>query len=114
MDRKFQESFDHWGVPGEWQQELENYLVHGFDPGGFFSCFFANDLYGAAVRSHPANKLEAIRNLSKWIINVGPRRAFGTKEKVTDWLSLSNEQRRKILEDQGLLMTAWDHLKTPV
>jgi len=102
-------------VSEEWAQELYNYLVLGFPPGSFHYAVFANDLMGAAVRSHRANTWSALMAMCRWIINVGPDQAFGSYEKVQEWLELSNEQRRKILEEKRLLTpekdVVWNILK---
>lgn len=117
-DTAFWESFDPirgYPVPEEWQEELHGYLISGFPPGSFHTAVFANDLFTAAVRSHKLNTWDAISGLCLWIINLGPREAFGSAEKVEAWLKLTKDERVKILEDKGLLYTeevvAWNLLK---
>ncbi|HET8688514.1 MAG TPA: hypothetical protein VFM18_18025 [Methanosarcina sp.] len=95
-------------VPDEWQQELYNYLVMGFDPGSFFTAVMANDLVGAAAKSHPANTWRAIQQLMKWILNKAPGVSWGSYDRVHDWLKLSAEERKEILERYKLLYTEKD------
>lgn len=113
MDKKFARTFEenHWPVGSDWQDILEGYIVHGWPPGSFFTAVLSNDLYEAACHSHPSNTWTAIVNLSKWLINMAPRQSFGSREKVEAWCKLSDETRRKVCEEKGILMSAWDHLK---
>jgi len=106
VDSVFWESFTPdrgLSVPEEWEQELHNYLVLGYSPGSFHLSVFANDLFGAAVRSHPANTWPAIMAMCRWMINNAPIQSFGSYEKVQNWLQLTKEERRKILEEKRLL-----------
>ena len=110
---KLFDSFDYWSVPHEWGCEIENYLVRGFPPGGFHTALFANDLFTAASKSHPANTWSDIRLTCNWILKCGLPEAFGSYEKVTAWLKLTAEERQERCEKAGLLYTAWDILKSP-
>jgi hypothetical protein len=113
MDKKFAATFDrnNWPVTNEWSRELENYIIHGYPPGSFFEAIFSNDLYRAACCSHPSNTWPAIITVVKWLLNEAPRECFGSRAKVDAWLAMSNDDRRKICEEQDILMSAWDHLK---
>lgn len=103
-------SFDYWHVEHEYYQHIISYLRFGWEPGGFFVAVLANDCLGALTRSHPSNTMETLKNLAKWIINNCPEEAFGSYAKVDKWTRLTNEQRREILENKGLVKTPWQIL----
>jgi hypothetical protein len=104
-NRRLSKSMNNWAVPDEWKQVLYNYLVHGFEPGGFFTSLLANDALGAISRSHPANDIQSLKSLASWIVNSAPREAWGSYEKVDAWLKLPVTTRRAILEQHALVYT---------
>lgn len=97
-------SLNHWRVCKDFADPMYNYLVHGFEPGGFFSGWYANDAT-AILHSHPANTVEALKDLTKWMVNAMPREAWGSREKVRAWLKMESAQRRKILHECDLVYT---------
>lgn len=103
------ESLHYWNVPKDFVEPMYNYLIHGFEPGGFFSGWYANDA-SSIVRSHPANTVEALKNLMKWMLNVMPSRAWGSHAKVGAWLQMEPTERRKILEECGLIYTEQEEI----
>ena len=106
---RLMESLNHWRVCKDFADPMYNYLVHGFEPGGFFKGWYANDA-SSIVRSHPANTVESLKDLMKWMLNCMPRESWGSHEKVNAWLKLESEQRRKILEDYGLVYSEQDEI----
>jgi hypothetical protein len=100
------ETFNKWGVPKDFADPMYNYLVYGWAPGSCFSSVLANDFAGAISRSHPANTIEAFKALVGWIDDTVPQEAHGSYEKVTGWSGINPEQRRIILEHNGLIYTA--------
>jgi hypothetical protein len=111
MDKKFLDSYRLCPVDEEWAGVLERYCVNGYHPGSFFESVLANDLSGAAHRTHPSNQWEEIVKLMKWLQQRAPSVCWGSYEKVQAWIDLTNDQRRAILEADDLLMSPWDHLK---
>ena len=103
------ESFVYWGVPKEFADPMYNYLVHGFEPGGFFKGWYAKDAT-AIIRSHPANTVEALKALTKWMMNCLPREAWGSHEQVDAWLKMEPAQRRRLLEQQDLVYSEADEI----
>lgn len=99
------ESARLWSVPQEYFEPISNYLVHGFEPGSFFTSLLANDFLGAMRHCHPANSIPALKHLTGWIESAVPFEAFGSYKKVTDWLALNSEQRRALLVQRGLVYT---------
>lgn len=108
-------SFKNWGLSKDFSDPIYNYLIHGLSPGGFFTALLANDCITALGKSHPSNTLEVLKCIGGWVANYMPAEAWGNYEKIESWLKLSEGQRRKILEDCGLLLTeqqeTWATLK---
>ena len=101
---RFNSSFAEWNVEREFATPIFNYFVHGFEPGGFFTALLANDFVGAMTRSHPANTVESIKALCKWLINQNLKGvAWGDYKTVDKWLDLDVAVRRAVLEQSGLI-----------
>lgn len=103
-------TFAHWSVPKDFADPMYNYLVHGFEPGSFFTAVLANDFCGAIQRSHPANTIEALKHLVGWMHDAMPNMAQGSYEAVGEWTSLNKEQRRAVLEGRGLVFKEEDEM----
>lgn len=87
----------------EYHGPLERYLLYGFAPGGFWTAVLANDFMGAMARSHPANSIPDLKNAVNWIVYTWPKTSWGSYQAVDEWLALSDDQRRRVLEDRGLI-----------
>ena len=99
------ESARLWSVPQEYFEPIANYLVHGFEPGSFFTALLANDFFRAMQHSHPANSIPELKHLTGWIESAVPFEAFGSYQKVTNWLRFDDEYRRALLVQRGLVYT---------
>lgn len=97
-------SLYHWRVAKDFAEPMFNYLVHGFEPGGFFKGWYANDAT-SIIRSHPANTVQALKDLTKWMINCAPDPAWGNHDNVNHWLKMSAKDRRFVLEQYELIYT---------
>lgn len=106
---RLMESLNHWRVPRDFAGTMYDYLVHGFEPGGFFKGWYANDAT-SIVRSHPANTVAALKDLTEWMMNCAPKPAWGSHDKVREWLKMESKQRRKILEDYNLVYSEQDEI----
>lgn len=102
---RLMESLNHWRVPRDFAEPMYNYLVYGFEPGGFFKGWYARDAM-AIIHSHPANTVEALKDLSKWMLNCMPVEANGSYDKVYAWMKMSADERRAILVECDLVYTA--------
>jgi hypothetical protein len=98
-------TFSKWDVPKDFADPMYNYLVHGYNPGGFFTSVLANDFHGAIARSHPSNSVEALKHLGGWIMDCAPRESHGSYDAVNNWCYLQPTARRLILEKYGLVYT---------
>ena len=96
-------SFSLWDVQPAYIQPVRDYLVNGFDPGGFYTAVLANDFMSAMIRSHPGNQTESLKVLSGWIYNTMPTAAWGSYDRVRTWLKMSPEDRRMVLERADLI-----------
>jgi len=103
-EHRLRKSLNYWRVPGDFTEPMYNYLVFGFEPGGFFKGWYANDAT-SILHSHSGNTVEALKDLTKWMLNCMPRESWGSHEKVRAWLKMSDADRRKILEEWDLVFT---------
>lgn len=101
----FVQTFDLYPVTDEEAQELYNYFIHGYPPGSFHTAVYANDLWQAAFKSHPSNQWNTIQATAKWVYANAPAGSAGSYENIKNWTKLSEEERRKICEDRGWLLT---------
>ena len=112
---KLMQTFAHWSVPKDFAEPFYNYLVFGYTPGSCFTSVLANDFVSAISRSHPSNTINAFKALVGWMRDTMPVEAYGSYEKVAKWTELNPEQRRIILEHNGLVYTEkeemWQALK---
>ena len=102
-------SLQHWRVCKDFADPMFNYLVYGISPGGFFSSWYANDVT-AILHCHPANTVESLKDLTKWMVNCMPHEAWGTRDRVQGWLKLVTAERRKILEERELVYSEQDEI----
>jgi len=113
--KKLQKTFNAWQVDDEYSLPVTNYLVHGLNPGSFFTSVLANDFAGAMTHSHPLNTISGLKNLALWLKDQAPPAAWGSYRKVSVWTKLPEDYRRLILENRGLILTAqqeiWEALK---
>jgi Txe/YoeB family toxin of Txe-Axe toxin-antitoxin module len=102
---RLMESARQWSVPREYFEPISNYLVYGFEPGSFFTALLANDFFRAMQHSHPGNSIPELKHLTSWIESAAPFEAFGSYQKVTNWLRFDDEYRRALLVQRGLVYT---------
>jgi hypothetical protein len=104
------ETFTKWDVPRDFADPMANYLVYGYEPGGFFTSVLANDFFAAISRSHPSNTVEALKCLVGWINDCMPPEAFGSYQAVSNWCYMKPEHRRSILERYELIYTEQEEI----
>lgn len=108
---QFKATFENFAVPEEMQDAFWNYFAYGIDPGSFGMAILRNDFFDAVIRAHRALTSEHLRNISRWFLNVAPKIAFGSEEKIKDWKALSDEERRDIMIEWRLRPTEFDILR---
>jgi hypothetical protein len=100
-----------WEVSKEYFDPIYNYMVHGFEPGSFYSALLANDMFRAMACSHPANSVNELKKLTAWIRStMGHGIFWGTTEVVQDWLQMSDSRRREKLELLRLVFPEQDEI----
>ena len=104
------ESATRWTVPREYFDPLFNYLVHGFEPGSFWTAVLANDFMRAIQHSHPANSIPHLKHVAGWIQDSFPKSAYGDHDTVVLWCGLEPIQRRLILEKHHLIYSEQDEV----
>ena len=98
-------------VPKDFADPLYNYLVHGFQPGSFWTAVLSNDFMAAIGSSHPSNTVPALKRAVTWLNSTLEHGvAWGTPEAVQHWLLMTPEDRRKVLETNRLVYTEYDEL----
>lgn len=107
---RFDSSLHQYGVNQEYAGHLKNYLVDGLPPGSFFNALLANNALAMLSHSHPSNSIPELKKLTSWIVNEIPRTAYGSQDKVSAWLKMTDEQRRTALEKAGLLYTEQEEI----
>lgn len=103
-------SATRWTVPREYFDPLYNYLVHGFEPGSFWSAVLANDFMGAMQSSHPSNDIPALKHVVGWIQDSFPAICYGSYHSVKDWTNFTPAQRRGQLEACELIYTEQEEI----
>lgn len=112
---RFWATFELWRVPDELAEPIFNYLVHGWNPGSFYSAVLANDFGRAVQSSHPSNSIPALKTLVGWLRDHAPQASWGSWGNLQAWEQLSDAERRAQLEVKRLIYTekeeTWQTLK---
>ena len=107
---EIRKGMEQWDVADDYAASMYNYLVHGFEPGSFFTAILANDFMGAVRHSHPSNTIVALKALVGWVNDYMPDEAKGSYEIVRRWCNKTSEGRRAILEAARLVYTKEDEI----
>jgi hypothetical protein len=103
-------SATRWSVPREYFDPLYNYLVHGFEPGSFWSAVLANDFMRAVQSSHPGNTIEALKHTTGWIQDSFPIESYSNYHTIKAWMKLDAMDRRLILESARMIYTEQEEI----
>ena len=82
----------HYPIREDLYGALERYLNHGIMPGSFMTAVLENDLmesFGRADVSNSAN----LKNIVGYIYNNVPSNAWGSKERVKDYLKHLKQEK---------------------
>jgi hypothetical protein len=100
-----------WEVPREYVDSIYGYLVYGLDPGSFFTSLLANDFFNAMAHSHPGNNVLALKNMTNWIRSLNGEKVFwGSYSVVKKWTKTPEQDRRKKLEELGIIFSEQDEI----
>jgi len=103
-------SASRWSVPRDYFDPLYSYLVHGFEPGSFWTAVLANDFMRAVQHSHPSNDVTALKHTAGWIQDSFPQESYGNIHMVEDWVNRSGHDRRRILESACMIYTEHEEI----
>lgn len=92
------------------QEAIFNYLVHGWEPGGFLTAVLANDLYRAATVADIAN-VNNLAYVAKFIVYALPQASYGSYEQVETWCRLTDQEREAVLVAADLLPDTFELIK---
>jgi hypothetical protein len=90
-------------------ESLENYLMHGFEPGGFLTSVLANDLYLAVGRADHWNK-ERLPKIVNEVLHKMPSISWGSYAAVKEWCADKDGRRSQYAERKEKEYT-WRALK---
>jgi hypothetical protein len=91
---------------------LENYLMYGFEPGGFLTSVLANDLYLAVGRADHWNK-DRLPHIVNEVLHKMPSISWGSYAAVKDWCK-DKDGRRTYYREQKEKEYTWRVLKGEV
>ena len=103
-------SASRWTVPREYFDPLYNYLVHGFEPGSFWTSVLCNDFMAAIQSSHPGNTVQALKSTVGWIRDTFPPESYGDYHRVQEWVRLAPGYRRMSLEAANMIYTEQEEI----
>lgn len=73
-------------------EAIENYLMYGFEPGGFLMAVLCNNLFLAAGRADHWNS-QNLADIAKTLFHNMPAGSFGNNQAVTDWIKDKSNRR---------------------
>jgi hypothetical protein len=100
---RLHDTFSHWKVDEHYFDPMYNYLVYGLDTGRFLRSVLANDCMSVFNTIHPNLTIQSLKRLCNWIANCLPTQAYGSYHNVDQWINLSEEKRRELLEIYALI-----------
>ena len=103
-------SASRWCVAREYFDPLYNYLIHGFEPGSFWTAVLANDFMTAVQHSHPANDIPALKHAVGWIRDAFPMGSYGDYQSIKYWTRMDPSERRMTLEQHQILLTEQEEI----
>lgn len=98
--------YHDFNTSNKWLDEsLENYLMHGFEPGGFLTSVLANDLVMAVGRADHLNR-DNLPHIVNEVLYKMPSIAWGSYAAVKDWCKDKDNRRShyvKHMEEKRML-----------
>ena len=89
--------FEYHKIPEHTRETLVNYLMKGWEPGGFVTSMLAMDMERAVYAADFVNGPN-MQQIARWIIEYCPRESWGSYEQVTNWLNDINDRRTRFVE----------------
>jgi len=76
---------DYGILPEHMRDGARHYVENHFEPGGFLQAVFENNLVRAFSLADEINE-KAMRQWARFLHNEAPRRCWGSREAVQNWL----------------------------
>lgn len=73
-------------IPQATKETIDNYVTHGWEPGGFVGAVLSNDLCGAFCCADQYNRA-AMFDIVSYCYNEIPSEAWGSPGRVYKWLA---------------------------
>lgn len=91
----FDKGYQGMYIPEHTRDTLQNYLLKGWEPGGFVTACLANDLSRAVSAADHVNR-KNLWAIVMWITNNAPHGSWGSYEAVKYWC-----------KDEGGIRSSW-------
>ena len=79
-------------VPEHTQHALENYIIHGLQPGGFVTAVLCNNLIKAASSCDHLNQ-QYLSDIAKWVFHAAPIGCWGDERTIARWVADTDQIR---------------------
>jgi hypothetical protein len=96
-------------VPVHTQETIKNYLLYGFEPGGFVTSMLALDMERALTTADTGNR-QMMWVIGQWIIQNAPTGSWGDYDTVRDWC-VDTDGRRSRFVEQYKKQQMWESLQ---
>lgn len=90
-------------IPDHTRETLENYILRGWEPGGFVTAMLAMDMQRAIATADTANR-QMMWTIGRWIMDNAPDGSWGSYPDVRAWTNDFQQCRSK--------WVAWHTLKS--
>ena len=67
-------------------KDIIGYIDYGREPGGFLTAVFSNNLMNTIHKADGSIDMKIIHNIVRWLYNVPPDSAWGSKTAVNRWI----------------------------
>jgi hypothetical protein len=95
MEKTKSDYYHNWNLRNrDLAQTLEDYLMRGYQPGGFTTAVLAGDLFSAVGRADHWNR-PSIAEIASAVVNTCPSAAMGSYEAVEAWCRDEDQRRSK-------------------
>ena len=100
-----------WGnIHEDCRHALFNYLVKGWEPGGFLTAVLTNNLYRAAQVADFENR-QRLAWVARWVTHALPQICYGSAEAMDQWMARTDRDREELLIALGLLPTLFEVIR---
>lgn len=82
---------DYSGLPERHRETARLYVEHGCTPGSGWEAMLSNDL--RAIIMVDAETAADMRQIYRWLVNHAPSRAWGSIERVREWIKAREAER---------------------